>query len=114
MFCFLDKLEERQVAPGVMGKYLGNGKAMNAMHWVFEDGATLPPHSHEAVQFGYIIRGGFEVNIGGEKTLLKAGDSYFVPANAEHTFSAVGETEAIDVFSPARDELPPWKNKNKY
>ncbi|PKL44938.1 MAG: cupin domain-containing protein [Candidatus Riflebacteria bacterium HGW-Riflebacteria-2] len=114
MFCFLDKLQEHKVGPGVIGKYLGSGEAMNVMHWNFDDKAALPSHHHAAVQFGYIIKGAFQIDIGGEKALLKAGDSYFVPSNVEHAFVAVGETEAIDVFSPARDDVPPWKNQNKY
>ena len=113
MFCHYDSLETRKIVPGLTGAYLGSGEAMNAMHWVFEDNVALPRHSHSAVQFGYIIRGAFRVTIGEEKALLKAGDAYFIPANVAHDFVSVGETEAIDVFSPARDDIPPWRSDDR-
>ncbi len=108
MFYQRETMESRAIVDGLVGTYLGSGEAMNAMHWVFQDKTALPPHKHEAVQFGYIIRGAFDTVIGDEKQRLKAGDSYFIPPNVEHAFVAVGETEAIDVFSPARDDIPPW------
>ena len=108
MFCERETLESRVIVEGLVGTYLGSGEAMNAMHWVFVDNTALPAHSHAAVQFGYIIRGAFDTVIGGETKRLKAGDAYFIPPNVEHSFVAVGETEAIDVFSPARDDVPPW------
>jgi quercetin dioxygenase-like cupin family protein len=44
--------------------------------------------------------------VGDEKTILKAGDSYFIPPDILHSFVATGETEAIDVFSPVRTDFP--------
>lgn len=101
-FGFKKTLAAKKIFEGVFGTYLGSGEKMNAMHWIFEDGVALPAHSHEAEQFGYIIRGGFKVTIDGETKLLEAGDFYFVPSNAQHSFVSVGKTEAIDVFSPIR------------
>ncbi|MDI6401365.1 cupin domain-containing protein [Balneolaceae bacterium ANBcel3] len=102
-FGYAEKIEKKEVFKGVFGQYLGSGKNMNVMHWNFEDNVSLPAHSHDAEQFGYIIKGGFRVTIDGETQLLKAGDFYFVPSNAEHSFVSVGETEAIDVFSPPKE-----------
>lgn len=96
------KLETKEILEGVFGTYLGSGNNMNVMHWVFDHNVSLPAHHHEAEQFGYIIKGGFKVTIDGETRLLEAGDFYFVPSNAEHSFVSVGKTEAIDVFNPIR------------
>ncbi len=111
MFCQRETLESRPIVEGLVGTYLGSGEAMNAMHWVFKDKTALPAHSHPAVQFGYIVRGAFDTVIGDEKARLKAGDAYYIPPNVEHAFEAVGETEAIDVFSPARADIPPWSRE---
>ena len=43
------------------------------------------------------------MTIGDETHVLKAGDAYFVPANVPHKFVPVGDTEAIDVFTPVRE-----------
>lgn len=109
MFFLRDNAESQQVAPGVLGTYLGGNDEVNAMHWIFDDNTALARHSHAAVQFGYIIRGSFRMTIGDAKMVLKAGDSYTIPAHVKHEFVSVGETEAIDVFTPAREEIPPWK-----
>lgn len=102
-FRFIKDIEKKEILPGVMGQYLGAGDTMNVMHWNFEDNVVLPEHSHESEQFGYVIKGGFKVTIDGVTKLLSAGDSYFVPSNARHSFASVGETEAIDVFSPIKE-----------
>lgn len=101
-FGFIKDVEKKEFFKGVIGQYLGNCKNMNVMHWDFEDNVSLPEHKHESEQFGYIIKGGFKVTIGGVTEHLKAGDFYFVPSNVLHSFVSVGKTEAIDVFSPIR------------
>lgn len=102
-FRFIKEIEKKEIFPGVIGQYLGAGEQMNVMHWNFEDNVILPEHSHESEQFGYVIKGGFKVTIDGVTKLLQEGDSYFVPKNAKHSFTSVGETEAIDVFSPIKE-----------
>jgi len=108
MFFLRDHAESQKVSRGVLGTYLGGNEAVNAMHWIFDDNTALARHSHAAVQFGYIIRGAFRMTIGDSEMVLKAGDSYTIPQHVAHEFVSIGETEAIDVFSPARKEIPPW------
>lgn len=102
-FHFIKDIEKKELFEGVFGQYLGNGQNMNVMHWNFRDNVTLPEHQHESEQFGYVIKGGFNATIGGVTKLLLAGDFYFIPPNTLHCFTSVGETEAIDVFSPVKD-----------
>ena len=112
MFFKRDDAESRQVSEGVLGTYLGGNEAVNGMHWIFDDNTALNRHSHAAVQFGYIIRGAFRMTVGESVMVLKAGDSYTIPSHVEHAFVSIGETEAIDIFTPAREEIPPWKKGN--
>ena len=44
--------------------------------------------------------------VGDEKAVLKAGDAYFIPPNVMHSFTAVGDTEAIDIFNPVKMDFP--------
>jgi len=106
MFCFRDKLEAQDLGNGLMVKFLGSGKNINVLHWNMADGSTVPSHEHPQEQFGYVIKGGFQMTIGTEEAILKAGDSYFIPGGVPHFFKALGETEAIDAFSPVREGLP--------
>ena len=48
--------------------------------------------------------------IGDETAELRTGDAYFIPADVLHEFVAVGQTEAIDVFSPVKMDFP-WMDK---
>ena len=103
MFCRHKQIKKKKVLPGVIGQYLGSGKNMNVMHWNFTDNCVLPAHKHPSEQFGYIIKGGFKMAVGKKKTILMAGDAYFIPPNVIHSFTSVGKTEAIDVFSPTKE-----------
>jgi quercetin dioxygenase-like cupin family protein len=106
MYCFKDKLQTEDRGNGVLMQKLGAGSAMSVLHWNMAPGSVVPMHQHPHEQFGYVIKGGFDMLIGGEKATLKAGDCYFIPGNIPHTFTAIGPTEAIDVFSPPRENLP--------
>jgi len=101
-FRFIKDVDKKELFNGVIGQYLGSGQNMNVMHWNFEDNVTLPEHHHASEQFGYVIKGAFRATIDGKTELLGAGDYYFIPPNAPHSFTSVGETEAIDVFSPIK------------
>lgn len=101
-----EDVEKQKVAEGIMMQHLGPGKTMNTLHWNLDDKSEIPMHSHPQEQFGYVIRGGFKFFIGDETHILKAGDSYYVPPNVEHGFITQGDTEAIDVFHPIKEEIP--------
>ena len=106
MFCYHENIEKREFGPGVLLQILGHGDKMNVLHWNMADKSVVALHQHLEEQFGYVIKGGFEIKLGDETFTLKAGDAYFIPPNALHSFVAIGETEAIDVFSPIKKELP--------
>ena len=106
MFCYHEKINKRQLSKGIILQELGNGEQMNVLHWNMDDKSEVKTHQHSQEQFGLVIKGGFEMVIGDEKAILKAGDAYFVPANVPHSFVAIGETEAIDVFSPVKKDFP--------
>jgi quercetin dioxygenase-like cupin family protein len=102
MICYHDKIEKHDLGGGVVMQVLGVGDNMNVMHWDMEDGSIVEHHNHPEEQFGFVIKGELELTIEGEVFSVKAGDGYFVPASAWHSFVAIGETEAIDVFNPVK------------
>jgi len=108
MFCYHDKIEKIDMGGGVIRQYLGEGENMNVQHWNMADKSVVKLHKHPQEQFGYVIKGGFKMIVGDETTELTAGDAYFIPPNVLHEFTAIGETEAIDVFSPVKKDFP-WK-----
>ena len=111
MFVFRKKLKKMDMGGGgVIRQYLGEGNKMNAQHWDMANKSVVKLHKHRQEQFGYVIKGGFRMIIGGEVADLKAGDAYFIPSNVLHEFTAVGQTEAIDLFSPVKLDFP-WMKK---
>lgn len=108
MFINHENIPKIDMGEGVVRQDFAKGQKMNVLHWNMEDGSEVKLHTHAQEQFGYVIKGGFEMIIGDEKQVLKAGDAYVVPANIPHSFVAIGQTEAIDVFSPVKKDFP-WK-----
>ena len=106
LFCYHDKLKKKDLGGGILLQVLGSGARMNTLHWNMEDQSVVVLHHHPQEQFGYVIKGGFEMTVGDETAVLKAGDAYFIPPNVRHKFMAIGETEAIDVFSPVKADIP--------
>jgi quercetin dioxygenase-like cupin family protein len=106
MFIYHQELPMHDMGGGVVRQDLANGEKLNALHWNIAHGGEVSLHAHPQEQFGYVIRGGFDMTIGDERRVLKSGDAYVIPPNVPHSFVAIGETEAIDVFSPVKEDFP--------
>ncbi len=106
MMIYHQKIEKKEINPGVIFQYFGKGEHMNVFHWNMAAGKVVAMHSHESEQFGYVIKGGFIIEMENEKFEIGQGDAYFIPPNVEHSFVAVGDTEAIDVFNPIKNPIP--------
>ena len=72
---------------------------------LFEKGAIGAQHQHPHRQVSYVEEGSFEVDIGGMKQVLSAGDSFFVPPNTDHGVVALEKGALIDVFTPFRESF---------
>jgi len=112
MFVHRKKLEKMDMGGGVIRQYLGECTKMNAQHWDMADKSMVKLHTHSQEQFGYVIKGGFKMTIGSETSVLEAGDAYFIPPDVPHEFTAIGQTEAIDIFSPIKLDFP-WMEKGQ-
>lgn len=99
-------IDKKEISPGVRFQYFGKGTQMNVFHWNMENGRVVAMHSHASEQFGYVIQGGFKIEMEGKTYEIYAGDAYFIPPHVEHSFVALGDTEAIDVFHPIKDPVP--------
>lgn len=100
---FHEKITKKRLENGTLLQILGHVEHLNVVHWNIPDRNEVARHQHPQEQFGYVIEGGFELEIGDQAYILRKGDSYFIPSNVPHRFVAIGDTEAIDVFSPLRD-----------
>lgn len=93
------------VADGIRRKIMGYNKDLMFVLVEFTKGAIGYVHKHYHSQVSYLVKGSFEVTIGEEKKIQKAGDVYFLEPNIEHGVLALEDSVLIDVFSPHREDF---------
>ena len=71
----------------------------------FEKGGIGALHNHLHVQISHVETGVFEVQVNGEKKILRAGDAFYVPPHADHGVVCLESGILIDVFSPMREDF---------
>lgn len=80
-------------------------------HITLESGAVLPTHHHIHEQWTHVIEGQMHFDLDGEKQILSAGQSVFIPSGTPHSAIAITGCKAIDAFCPVREDfkqLEPW------
>ena len=67
----------------------------------FEEGGIGEVNNHsDHEQICYIKEGKLEVEVAGEKEILKAGDSFYAAKNVAHGVKALEESIILDIFNP--------------
>lgn len=103
-----DAVSPTELRPGLFGRVYG-GADMTLVRWIFEPGTPRTGiHTHtDHEQFGLIVQGHAEMQIGDETVQLGPGDVYWAPRNLPHGRTLVLGDEPVhilDIFVPARDE----------
>jgi quercetin dioxygenase-like cupin family protein len=96
-----------EALPGIRQKTLVWGERMLMTEFLLTRGTTLPAHSHTHEQTGYLVTGHITLSIGNERFDVKPGDSWNIPANAEHMAEIHEDSIAIEVFCPVREDYLP-------
>ncbi len=104
MFRTNDECACVEMFPGVMRRTLTSGERMTVCEISLDAGSSVPSHSHEHEQAGYVARGRVRFEIGGEQRELRAGDGYLAGAHVAHAVTALEPSICIDIFSPVRTE----------
>lgn len=94
-----------QTAPGMKRKVMAYDESLMLVRVEFEKNAVGALHSHPHVQISHVEAGVFEVEIAGEKKVLKKGDAFYVPPHAIHGAVCLEAGVLIDVFSPMREDF---------
>ena len=98
-----DDVPEREILPGVFGRFIHSDRMTFAM-WRFEKGATIPLHHHPHEQVAHVLEGEFEFFIDGKRVLLTPGMVGAIPSNVPHQGKALTPVRVMDVFSPVRED----------
>ncbi len=104
-FMFSEDIPREEIAPGVMRKIMGWTRNLMVIYVEFGKDTVFPPHNHPHDQITFVLEGEFEIEIEGEKRVLKKGDAYVVPGNAMHAVKCLREGVMMDTFSPMREDF---------
>ncbi len=108
----IKKVSSQFSPKGEMGQvYLASGKRVSMRLWQDEEAAEAKEASardYETV--GYVISGRAELILEGQTIKLDPGDSWLVPAGAEHSYRIIETFTAVEATAPpaqvhGRDEV---------
>lgn len=100
-----DEIKLIDLGEGISRKVLAYHDNLMVVEVNFEKGAIGALHSHPHEQITYIISGAFEFNIGGEKKVVRAGDTTFKEPDIEHGAVCLEAGTLLDIFTPMRKDF---------
>jgi quercetin dioxygenase-like cupin family protein len=89
---------------GVSFDLLSVGKESMITKMNYKAGDFVPEHKHPNEQSGYVLSGIYLLKLEETDEILIKGDSYTIPANAEHSIEILEAGEVIDIFTPPRPD----------
>ena len=98
-------VEWEHVDKGIRRKIMAYDDKLMVVKVEFETGGVGTLHQHFHSQITHVESGVFEVEIGDEKKILKAGDAFYIPSNVLHGAVCLEAGVLIDVFSPMREDF---------
>ena len=107
MFSHHTETGYRESLPGIRQKTLVFGKNTLMAEFRLNNGSQLPWHTHPHEQTGYLVSGHMTLRIGNEESDIRPGASWNIPGNVEHSATIHGDSVAIEVFYPVREEFLP-------
>ncbi|WP_207492616.1 cupin domain-containing protein [Aridibaculum aurantiacum] len=93
------------LSPGISRQIFGYDDKIMLVKVKFDKDAVGSLHEHHHSQVTYVEAGVFEVTIGDENKILKAGDGFYVPPHAVHGCVCLEPGMLVDVFSPHREDF---------
>lgn len=100
-----NSLEWEKVNDLVERKIMAYDESLMLVKASFKTGGIGPIHHHYHSQITHVESGIFNVTIGDDTQILKAGDSFYIPPNIPHGAVCLEEGLLIDVFSPMREDF---------
>jgi quercetin dioxygenase-like cupin family protein len=80
--------------------YLVSGKRVSLRLWRNEKPQKKPVTRRDYETVGYVLAGEAELVVEGQTVRLEPGDSWLVPAGAEHSYRILTEFTAVEATSP--------------
>ncbi len=94
-----------EVEEGVHRKVMAYDDKLMLVKVKFGAGRIGTLHKHHHSQITHIESGVFEIEINGDKKVMKKGDAYYIPPHTMHGAVCIEAGVLIDVFSPVREDF---------
>jgi quercetin dioxygenase-like cupin family protein len=94
-----------EVEDGIHRKVMAYDEKLMLVKVSFEAGKIGTLHQHHHSQITQVESGVFEIEIDGDKKILKRGDAYYIPPDTMHGAECIEAGVLIDVFSPMREDF---------
>jgi quercetin dioxygenase-like cupin family protein len=96
------KVQSAHSPKGEMGQiYLAGGKRVSMRLWEESPGGgEKAPTKRDYETVGYVVQGKAELESEGQTLVLEQGDSWLVPADAEHRYRILEPFKAVEATSP--------------
>ncbi|HSN62459.1 MAG TPA: cupin domain-containing protein [Ferruginibacter sp.] len=95
----------QEMDKGIRRKIMSYDDRLMLVKVAFEKDGVGTLHQHPHTQITHVESGMFEVEIAGEKKVLKGGDAFYIPPNVLHGAVCLEAGVLIDVFSPMREDF---------
>ncbi len=105
LFIESEAIDWESAGEGIRRKIVAYDDLVMAVYVEFKKGSIGSLHKHPHLQITYIQSGSFEVQIDGQKRILKSGDSYYIPKDLEHGVVALENSILVDFFTPMREDF---------
>jgi quercetin dioxygenase-like cupin family protein len=102
-FIQLTELKEHEIIPGYRAVFIHTDQ-MTLAYWDVAPDAEMPVHSHPHEQVANVLEGEFELELDGDRRVLRPGSAARIPPNAPHGGRARTACRLLDVFYPVRED----------
>jgi quercetin dioxygenase-like cupin family protein len=95
------KVSSEASPAGAMGQvYLVSGKRLSMRLWRSEEPQQKSAMRRDYETVGYVISGSAQLTVEGQTLKLEPGDSWLVPAGAEHSYRILENFTAVEATAP--------------
>lgn len=98
-----DQIEREQMNP-LLERQVVHGERLTLARVVLKRGCVVPLHSHENEQISSVFQGRLLFQIGGQETIVGAGELVHIPSGVQHLAEALEDCVCLDIFTPVRED----------
>ena len=98
-----DAVTTEELNPTLTRQMIHTGQMTIARIWL-KKGAVVPVHSHINQQVTTLQTGALQCEMGGETIVLRGGEVLVIPPDMPHSFVALEDSMAVDLFTPQRED----------